>query len=106
MPCSNRAASPSRRWGPEIPVWVHGDRTRLTQVLDNLLENGRKFTEKEGGIEVQVYADQAERRAMLRVRDTGIGVDPEMLPKLFDIFSQADRSLDRSRGGLGRAWRW
>ena len=87
--------------GPEIPVWVHGDRTRLTQVLDNLLENGRKFTEKEGGIEVEVYADHAARRAMLRVRDTGIGVDPEMLPKLFDIFSQADRSLDRSRGGLG-----
>ena len=86
---------------PEIPVWVHGDRTRLTQVLDNLLENGRKFTEKEGGIEVEVYADHAARRAMLRVRDTGIGVDPEMLPKLFDIFSQADRSLDRSRGGLG-----
>ena len=86
---------------PEIPVWVHGDRTRLTQVLDNLLENGRKFTEKEGEIEVEVYADQAARRAMLRVRDTGIGVDPEMLPKLFDIFSQADRSLDRSRGGLG-----
>jgi two-component system CheB/CheR fusion protein len=86
---------------PEIPVWVHGDRTRLTQVLDNLLENGRKFTEKEGEIELEVYADHAAGRAMLRVRDTGIGVDPEMLPKLFDIFSQADRSLDRSRGGLG-----
>jgi two-component system, chemotaxis family, CheB/CheR fusion protein len=86
---------------PEIPVWVHGDRTRLTQVLDNLLENGRKFTDKEGEIEVEVYAEHADRCAMLRVRDTGIGVDPEMLPKLFEVFSQADRSLDRSRGGLG-----
>ena len=86
---------------PEIPVWVHGDRTRLTQVLDNLLENGRKFTEKEGEIEIEVCADETARRAVLRVRDTGIGVDPEMIPKLFDVFSQADRSLDRRRGGLG-----
>jgi PAS domain S-box-containing protein len=86
---------------PEIPVWVHGDRTRLTQVVDNLLENGRKFTEKEDEIEIEVCADHSARQAMLRVRDTGIGVDPEMLPKLFEVFSQADRSLDRSRGGLG-----
>ena len=85
----------------EIPVWVHADPIRLTQVLDNLLENARKFTEHGGTIEIEVTAAPAEGRAILRVRDTGIGIDPELLPIIFDLFTQADRSLDRSLGGLG-----
>jgi len=86
---------------PEIPVWVHGDRTRLTQVLENLLENARKFTQGGGRIEVEVVADLSRQEAVMRVRDTGIGVDPEFLPRLFEPFTQADRSLDRRPGGLG-----
>jgi len=86
---------------PEIPVWVQGDRTRLTQVLENLLENARKFTPRGGKIEVEVVADPARREALMQVRDTGIGIEPELLPRLFDLFTQADRSLDRSPGGLG-----
>src|SRR5208283_4620432 len=86
---------------PEVPVWVHGDRTRLTQVLENLLENARKFTQGGGRIEVEVVADLSRQEAVMRVRDTGIGVDPEFLPRLFEPFTQADRSLDRRPGGLG-----
>jgi PAS domain S-box-containing protein len=86
---------------PEIPVWVRGDRTRLTQVLENLLENARKFTPRGGKIEVEVVADPARQEALMQVRDTGIGIEPELLPRLFDLFTQADRSLDRSPGGLG-----
>ncbi len=86
---------------PDIPVWVNGDRTRLTQVLENLLENARKFTQSGGSIEVEVVADPSRREAVLHVRDTGIGVDPDLLPRLFEPFTQADRSLDRRGGGLG-----
>jgi PAS domain S-box-containing protein len=86
---------------PEIPVWVSGDRTRLVQVLENLLENARKFTDPGGTIDVQVDADREAGRARLQVRDTGIGIEPGMLPTLFDVFSQADQGLERRRGGLG-----
>jgi len=86
---------------PEIPVWVHGDRTRLTQVLENLLENARKFTQTGGRIEIEVVADLSRQEAVMQVRDTGIGVDPALLPQIFEPFTQADRSLDRKRGGLG-----
>jgi two-component system CheB/CheR fusion protein len=84
---------------PETPVWVSGDATRLTQVLDNLLVNAAKFTNPGGRVLVALCANDQE--AELRVCDNGIGIEPEMLPRLFDAFSQADRTLDRSRGGLG-----
>ena len=80
---------------------MHGDRTRLTQVLENLLENARKFTRSGGRIEIEVAADLSRQEAVMQVRDTGIGVDPELLPRLFEPFTQADRSLDRRWGGLG-----
>jgi PAS domain S-box-containing protein len=86
---------------PETPVWVSADATRLAQVLDNLLENARKFTEHGGRITVQVTADVAHRLATIRVRDTGIGMEPDLLARLFEPFAQADRSLERTRGGLG-----
>ncbi|MGO9600677.1 MAG: ATP-binding protein [Isosphaeraceae bacterium] len=85
----------------ETPVWVHGDRTRLTQILDNLLENACKFMNRGGKAEIEVTSDLTRQQAVLRVRDNGIGIEPELLPRLFDLFTQADRSLDRSRGGLG-----
>ena len=82
-------------------MWVHGDRTRLTQVLENLLENARKFTQCGGRTEIEVVADLSRQVAVMQVRDTGIGFDPELLPRLFEPFTQADRSLDRRPGGLG-----
>ncbi len=86
---------------PEAAVWTVGDATRLTQVLDNLLENARKFTDRGGRVTVQLSVEAADDQAVMIVRDTGIGIEPELLQSLFDVFAQADRSLDRSRGGLG-----
>jgi len=86
---------------PEGPVWVNGDATRLAQVVGNLLHNANKFTDAGGEISVTLAYEPGARTAMIAVRDTGIGIEPEMLPRVFDTFSQADRSLARSRGGLG-----
>lgn len=84
---------------PPAPVWVNGDATRITQIVANLLTNACKFTERGGRVEVQVGVGAG--RAEVRVRDTGAGIDPVALPRLFEPFAQADRSLDRTRGGLG-----
>jgi PAS domain S-box-containing protein len=86
---------------PELPVWVHGDPTRLAQVLSNLLQNAAKFTGRGGRVAVRVGTDEARRQAVLAVRDTGAGIDPDLLPRLFAPFAQADRSLERVKGGLG-----
>lgn len=86
---------------PDAPVCVTGDPTRLTQILNNLLDNSLKFAKGRHGVFVRVEADQEERQAVLSVRDEGIGIEPESLPQVFMPFWQADRSLDRSRGGLG-----
>jgi signal transduction histidine kinase/ActR/RegA family two-component response regulator len=86
---------------PEGPVWVNGDPTRFAQVLDNLLANAIKFTEPGGQVSVCLETDAAHHWAIVTVRDTGIGIEPETLPQIFDSFAQADRTLDRTRGGLG-----
>jgi two-component system CheB/CheR fusion protein len=83
---------------PGTPLPVEGDRTRLAQVLGNVLSNAAKFTPS-GTVTVSLEEDAGTAR--LEVIDTGEGVDPEMLPRLFEPFSQADRTLARSRGGLG-----
>jgi CheY-like chemotaxis protein len=85
---------------PSRAVWVEGDPTRLAQAVGNLLNNAVKFTEA-GSIEVGLEADTQAGRAILTVRDTGLGMDAATLESVFEPFSQADRSLDRSRGGLG-----
>ncbi|KYF52831.1 hypothetical protein BE08_09810 [Sorangium cellulosum] len=85
---------------PAEPVWVSGDPTRLSQAISNVLHNANKFTDAGGRVTVTLSAT-SERSAALRVRDTGIGMEPAMLGRMFEPFSQADRSLDRSRGGLG-----
>jgi signal transduction histidine kinase/DNA-binding response OmpR family regulator len=82
-------------------LWTAGDPTRLSQILGNLIHNAHKFTDEAGHILVGLRADRDGRSAILTVRDTGIGMDRETLRSIFDAFSQADRSLDRSRGGLG-----
>ncbi len=84
---------------PPEPLWLEADSTRLAQVVANLLNNAAKYTEKGGHIWLTV--ERAGEEAVLRVRDTGVGIAPEMLPHVFELFAQADRSLDRSQGGLG-----
>ena len=83
------------------PLWVDGDQTRLTQVLGNLLQNAAKFTARGGTASVSVEEDRAAGEALVRVRDTGVGVSAEMLAHVFEPFEQADKTLDRSGGGLG-----
>src|SRR4028118_2188793 len=86
---------------PETPVWIDGDSTRISQAMGNLLHNARKFTDPGGKVTVHLEEDPRGGTASMILRDTGIGMEPEMLERLFETFSQADRSLDRSRGGLG-----
>jgi PAS domain S-box-containing protein len=84
---------------PPEPLWVFADPDRLEQILTNLLNNAAKYTEPGGKITLSGAHEDGE--IVLRVKDTGIGIDREMLPHVFDLFAQADRSLDRSSGGLG-----
>jgi signal transduction histidine kinase len=83
---------------PPAPVPMQGDRVRLAQVFSNLLNNAAKYTEPGGSVHVTVEAGES---IVVRVRDTGVGVPAEMLPRLFELFTQVDRSLNRSQGGLG-----
>jgi signal transduction histidine kinase/CheY-like chemotaxis protein len=84
---------------PDEPLPVRGDRLRLSQALSNLIHNAAKFTAPGGRISVELGCEG--QRAEIRVRDTGVGISPEVLPHIFDIFTQADHSLDRAQGGLG-----
>lgn len=82
-------------------LWVYGDRTRLSQVIGNLLQNAAKFTPAGGKTSLSVELDASRSEAVLTVRDTGSGIPRELMPRLFEGFAQADRTLDRSKGGLG-----
>jgi CheY-like chemotaxis protein/two-component sensor histidine kinase len=84
---------------PLEPLTIRADTTRLEQVVVNLLTNAIKYTESGGAIDVTAEADGES--AVVRVRDTGIGMAPEFLPFIFDLFTQYDRALDRAPGGLG-----
>jgi two-component system CheB/CheR fusion protein len=84
---------------PLEPVHVVADPTRVAQIVVNLLNNANKFTDLGGSVGVRLFVDHGE--AVLSVRDTGIGIAPDMLPRVFDMFSQADTSLNRERSGLG-----
>jgi signal transduction histidine kinase/DNA-binding response OmpR family regulator len=84
---------------PPEPLWVNGDSARLIQILTNLLNNAAKYTE-EGG-RIWLTAEREDGQAVLRVRDTGIGIPADMLAAVFDLFTQGDRGPDRSAGGLG-----
>ncbi len=84
---------------PRVPVRLHGDPTRLEQVVANLLNNAAKYSEPGGRI--TLTADRNGDELVLRVKDTGIGLSPEMQARVFDLFAQADLSLDRTQGGLG-----
>src|SRR5690606_29236212 len=72
---------------------------RLVQVIENLLNNASKYTESGGRIELRV--EQQPDEVIIAVEDTGVGIEPELLPSVFELFTQSSRSLDRAQGGLG-----
>jgi signal transduction histidine kinase/DNA-binding response OmpR family regulator len=84
---------------PETPVWVHGDFSRLSQIFSNVLHNAAKYTADGGNIELHVIVDRGS--VGVRLRDNGIGIEPQFLPHVFEVFTQGYRGLDRSQGGLG-----
>ncbi len=83
------------------PLWVRADRTRLAQVVTNLLTNALKFTKPGGRVSVSAQRSADRSHIEIAVEDTGIGIDPELLPHVFESFSHGDRSLARTQGGLG-----
>jgi two-component system, chemotaxis family, CheB/CheR fusion protein len=94
---------------PPAPIRIEGDPTRLEQIFSNLITNAAKYTPEAGeihiGAELREEPDAAgrhlRREAVIRIRDSGIGIEPHMLPRVFELFTQADQSLGRARGGLG-----
>jgi PAS domain S-box-containing protein len=81
------------------PLWVRGDRVRLAQIIDNMLSNAMKFTERPGSITVAARREGDE--VVVDIQDTGAGIDAELLPHIFEPFRQAEQSLSRASGGLG-----
>jgi signal transduction histidine kinase/CheY-like chemotaxis protein len=81
------------------PLMITGDPVRLAQIVTNVLNNAGRYTNAPGAI--ALTAGLEKRQAVVRVKDTGVGIAPEMLPRVFDLFVQADTSLDRRQGGLG-----
>jgi signal transduction histidine kinase len=84
---------------PGDPIWVYGDLTRLAQAFANLLSNAVKYTDRGGCIALSAWVDSAE--AVVRLTDSGIGIDPEFLPGIFDMFVQIEPTGQRARSGLG-----
>ena len=84
---------------PSTPIWVDGDGARLVQIFANVLSNAVKFTPRGGQIWFSAESQSAE--ALVRIRDTGIGIAADVLPRVFDMFQQAEPILERSAGGLG-----
>ena len=84
---------------PTQPLWVEADPARMEQVVVNLLNNAAKYTDTRGLIRLTVIQEEAE--AVIRVKDNGVGITPELLPHVFELFTQIDGSLGRSYGGLG-----
>jgi CheY-like chemotaxis protein len=85
---------------PEHAVWIDADPLRISQIVCNLLNNSLKFTDSGGTVRVNLIVDPPGI-ARISIKDSGIGIDSEMMARLFDPFYQAESSLERSRGGLG-----
>ena len=81
------------------PLHVNADRMRIAQAIGNVINNAAKYTHPGGDIRIRTFTDNGQ--AAIEVSDNGVGISPEFLPKVFDLFAQNDRSLDRSQGGLG-----
>lgn len=84
---------------PEERLWLEADPTRLGQVLSNLLNNASKFTP--GGGSIRLSASRVDDEVEVRVKDSGVGIPPQMLHQVFEVFTQVDRAIERSEGGLG-----
>ncbi|HEU5294029.1 MAG TPA: response regulator [Burkholderiaceae bacterium] len=84
---------------PSGPVWIEADAARLAQVFSNLLNNANKYTPEGGSVHVAAWVEQGQ--AVISVRDNGIGIEAALLPRVFDLFEQGTRALDRNQGGLG-----
>ena len=84
---------------PDGPLWVNGDHVRLEQIVVNLINNAVKYTDSGGDLSLTLTRQGDE--AVLRVRDNGVGISADMLPRIFDLFTQAEVTLDRAQGGLG-----
>jgi signal transduction histidine kinase/FixJ family two-component response regulator len=85
----------------DAPAWVLGDRTRLAQIVGNLLANAQKFTDGGGRVAVRLAADERAGTSSLTIDDTGIGMSPEVIARLFQPFEQGPQSSARTRGGFG-----
>jgi CheY-like chemotaxis protein/two-component sensor histidine kinase len=83
----------------EPPLSLRGDRVRLEQIFSNLLQNAVKYTPRGGSVLLSAAAEAT--KAVVRVKDSGVGIEDVMLHRVFDLFAQADKSLDRAHGGLG-----
>lgn len=84
---------------PEEPIWLRADALRLEEAIVNVLSNAAKYTPEAGHIWISIKQQDAEM--VLRIRDNGVGIAPELLVQIFELFTQAERTLDRSQGGLG-----
>ena len=84
---------------PAAPVFVSGDRTRLVQAVSNLLNNAEKYTQQHGSLRVALQVQDGQ--AAMSVADNGSGIPPGLLPHVFDLFTQGERTPDRAQGGLG-----
>ena len=80
-------------------MWIEGDSARLQQVVNNLLSNANKYTPEGGSVHVAVHVERDQ--AVISVRDNGVGIEADLLPRVFDLFEQGTRALDREQGGLG-----
>jgi signal transduction histidine kinase len=98
------ASEPGTVTLPIEAIWVHADAARLEQVFVNLLSNAAKYT-NQGGHDWLTLQQMGEE-ALLRVQDTGVDIAPETLPLIFDLFTQAQRTLDRSKVGGASDWLW
>lgn len=83
------------------PVLVNADPVRIAQTVSNLLQNASKFSSRGGVTQITVESDKENAEAVIRVLDSGVGIEPSLIPTLFEPFTQADRTLARSKGGLG-----
>ena len=86
---------------PDVPLWVDGDPARIAQMVGNLLQNAKKFTDRGGSVAISVEPARDGLGVALRIRDSGIGMDPAIIDRMFEPFAQADSTLAHSRGGLG-----
>ncbi len=86
---------------PPHEVYLNADPARIAQVIGNLLSNACKFTPSGGLISINVVVDASEGQAVLTIEDTGVGIAQDQLPRIFDLFTQVDATMERSQGGLG-----